>query len=218
MTQASEAAAKVFEERTNEIVSGLFKEFEEAGVKSLKEKETQVERISEKVRMSFEESAAGILDRYRTDIAAQASGQLVEVRETHAKELAAAVEVARLERETRDAEFRESLARTQAEALRQYDDVLRQKSEAWTNEAAQKITEKGELAVASLSRVGEQALRGSFLKMFEQISEAIRQSLAEPPAPEPDSKVMGAAASASSSTASPMMNPGGSGHDSHAEM
>ncbi len=215
LAQASEAAAKVFEERTNDIATGLFKEFEEAGVKSLKEKETQVERISEKVRMSFEESAAGILDRYRTDIAAQASGQLAEVRETHARELAAAVEAARLERETHDNQFRENLARTQAEALRQYEDALHQKSEAWTNEASQKLTENGQMAVATLSRAGEQALRGSFLKMFEQISEAIRQSLAEPPAPETDTKAMGAAASASSSTPPPIANPANSPQDSH---
>jgi hypothetical protein len=217
LAQASDAAAKVFEERTNEIASGLFKEFEEAGVKSLKEKETQVERISEKVRMSFEESAAGILDRYRTDIAAQASGQLAEVRETHARELAAAVEAARLEREAHDKEFRENLARTQAEALRQYADALQQKGEAWANEASQKLAQNGQAAVASLSRAGEQALRGSFLKMFEQISEAIKQSLAEPLAtPDTDTKAMGAAASASSTTPPPMVNPGSTSHDSHA--
>ena len=218
LAQASEASSKVFEERVNGIASGLFKEFEEASVKSLKEKETQVERISEKVRMSFEESAAGILDRYRTDIAAQASGQLAEVREAHARELAAAVEAARIERGARDKEFHENLARTQEEALRQYEEALQQKSEAWGTEAADKLTQNGQIAVASLSRIGEQALRGSFLKMFEQIADAIRQNLAEPAASETDTKAMGAAASGSSSAPPAMINPGGAGHDSHAGM
>jgi hypothetical protein len=215
LAQAADAASVVFEERVNGIASGLFKEFEEAGVKSLKEKETQVERISEKVRMSFEESAAGILDRYRTDIAAQTSGQLAATRETHARELAAAVEAARIEREARDAEFRENLARTRADALRQYEDALQQKSEAWAREAGETLTQNGQAAVASLSRAGEQALRGSFLKMFEQIADAIRQSLAEPVAAEADTKTMGAAAGASSSAPPPIVNPGGAGHDSH---
>jgi hypothetical protein len=218
LAQASEDSSKVFEERVNGIASGLFKEFEEASVKSLKEKETQVERISEKVRMSFEESAAGILDRYRTDIAAQASGQLAEVREAHARELAAAVEAARIEREARDKEFHENLAHTQEEALRQYEEALQRKSEAWASEAADKLTQNGQIAVASLSRIGEQALRGSFLKMFEQIADAIRQNLAEPAASETDTKAMGAAASGPSSAPPSMMNPGGAGHDSHAEM
>jgi hypothetical protein len=219
LAQASEDSSKVFEERVNGIASGLFKEFEEASVKSLKEKETQVERISEKVRMSFEESAAGILDRYRTDIAAQASGQLAEVREAHARELGAAVEAARIEREARDKEFHENLTRTQEEALRQYEEALQKKSEAWANEAAEKLAQNGQIAVASLSRVGEQALRGSFLKMFEQIADAIRQNLAEPIASaETDTRAMGAAASGSSSTPPPMVNPGGAGHDSHAGM
>jgi hypothetical protein len=213
--QAADAASAVFEERVNGIASGLFKEFEEAGVKSLKEKETQVERISEKVRMSFEESAAGILDRYRTDIAAQTSGQLAATRETHARELAAAVEAARIEREAREAEFRENLARTRTEALRQYENALQQKSEAWASEAGDKLTQNGQAAVASLSRAGEQALRGSFLKMFEQIADAIRQSLAEPVAAETDTKTMGAAAGASSSAPPPIVNPSGTGHDSH---
>jgi len=212
--QAGDAASAVFEERVNGIASGLFKEFEQAGVKSLKEKETQVERISEKVRMSFEESAAGILDRYRTDIAAQTSGQLAATRETHERELAAAVQAARNEREARDAESRENLARTRAEALRQYEDALQQKSEAWAREAGEKLTQNGQAAVASLSRAGEQALRGSFLKMFEQIADAIRQSLAEPAAADTDAKTMGAAAGASSPAPPPIVNPG-AGHDSH---
>jgi hypothetical protein len=215
LAQAAEAATHVFEERVNGIASGLFKEFDEAGVKSLKEKETQVERISEKVRMSFEESAAGILDRYRTDIAAQTSGQLAATRETHARELAAAVEAARIEREARDVESRENLARTRADALRQYEDALQQKSEAWAKEAGDKLTQNGQAAVASLSRAGEQALRGSFLKMFEQIADAIRQSLGEPVSAETDPKTMGAAAGASSSAPPPIVNPGGAGHDSH---
>jgi len=216
LAQASDAASKVFEERVNAIASGLFKEFEEAGAKALSEKETQVERISEKVRVNFEESAAGLLDRYRNDIAAQASRQLAEVRETHARELAAAVEAARIERAARDAESRENLARTHEESLRHYEDILQQRNAAWVNEAVDKLNQNGQIAVASLSRFGEQALRGSFLKIFEQIADAIRVSLAEPASANADTKAMGAAASASSSTPPPMVNPGGSGHDSHA--
>jgi hypothetical protein len=216
LAQASDAASKVFEERVNAIASGLFKEFEEAGAKALAEKETQVERISEKVRVNFEESAAGLLDRYRNDIAAHASQQLAEVRETHARELAAAVEAARLERAARDTESRENLARTHDEALRQYEETLQQRHEAWVNEAVDKLNQNGQIAVASLSRFGEQALRGSFLKIFEQIADSIRVSLAEPAGTNPEPKAMGAAASASSSAPPPMVNPSGAGHDSHA--
>ena len=216
LAQASDAASKAFEERVNALASGLFKEFEEAGAKALSEKETQVERISEKVRVNFEESAAGLLDRYRNDIAAQASRQLAEVRETHARELAAAVEAARLERAARDSESRENLARTHDEALRQYEDTLQQRNEAWVNEAVEKLNQNGQIAVASLSRFGEQALRGSFLKIFEQIADAIRVSLSEPATANADTKAMGAAASASTSAPPPMVNPSGAGHDSHA--
>ncbi|HUJ81005.1 MAG TPA: hypothetical protein VLW83_03925, partial [Candidatus Acidoferrales bacterium] len=215
LAQASDAASKVFEERVNALASGLFKEFEEAGAKALSEKETQVERISEKVRVNFEESAAGLLDRYRNDIAAQASRQLAEVRETHARELAAAVEAARLERAVRDAESRENLSRTHDESLRQYEYTLQQRNAAWVNEAVEKLNQNGQIAVASLSRFGEQALRGSFLKIFEQIADAIRVSLAEPASANADTKAMGAAASASSSAPPPMVNPSGAGHDSH---
>ncbi|MGA8072241.1 MAG: hypothetical protein WB995_02125, partial [Candidatus Acidiferrales bacterium] len=216
LAQASDAASKVFEERVNAIASGLFKEFEEAGAKALSEKETQVERISEKVRVNFEESAAGLLDRYRNDIAAQASRQLAEVRETHARELAAAVEAARIERAARDTESHENLARTHDEALRQYEDTLQQRNEAWVNEAVEKLNQNGQIAVASLSRFGEQALRGSFLKIFEQIADAIRVSLSEPATANTDTKAMGAAASASTSAPPPMVNPSAAGQDSHA--
>ena len=216
LAQASDTASKVFEERVNALASGLFKEFEEASEKALSEKETQVERISEKVRVNFEESAAGLLDRYRNDIAAQAARQLAEVRETHARELAAAVEAARIERAARDAESRENLARTHDEALRHYEDTLQQRNAAWVNEAIEKLNQNGQIAVASLSRFGEQALRGSFLKIFEQIADAIRASLGEPPSANADTKAMGTAASASSSAPPPMVSPGGAQHDSHA--
>lgn len=223
LANAAEAAAKNFEERVNSIASSLFKEFEEASAKSLSEKETQVERISEKVRVNFEESAAGLLDRYRTDVSNHAAAQLAEAREAHARELAAAVEAGRLERGHRDAEWRESLERAHEEALHHYEDALTQKNQAWVNDAVQKLEQNGQAAVASLSHFGEQALRGSFLKIFEQIAETIRQSLTEPTPgdgssdPPADTKAMGAAASASSSAPPPIVNPGGSaGHDSHA--
>ena len=218
LANASDAASKTFEERVNAITTGLFREFEEASSKSLSEKEAQVERISEKVRVNFEESAAGLLERYRTNIAEQATSQLAEAREAHARELATAVEAGRLERNTRDVEWRESLERVHEEALRHYEDGLIQKNEAWVNDAVQKLDQSGQAAVASLSHFGEQALRGSFLKIFEEIAAAIRQSLSESSAggPNSDTKAMGAAASASSSAPPPMVNPGGTTHDSHA--
>jgi hypothetical protein len=216
LAQASEAASKTFEERVSAIASGLFKEFEDASAKTLAEKETQVDRISEKARLSFEESAAALIARYHADLAAQASAQIAEVREAHAKELAAGIEAARLDREARETEVRGNLAHAHEEGLRNYEDLLQQKNENWANEAVHKLNENGQIAVASLSRFGEQALRGSFLKIFEQIADAVRQSLSEP-ASAGDTRAMGAAASASS-PAPPIVNPSTPQHDTHAGM
>ncbi len=217
LAQASDSAAKAFEERVSAIGAGLSKQFEDASAKALSEKETQVEQISEKVRASFEESARALLERYRTELAAQTSSQMVEMRDAHARELSAAIEAARIDREGRDAASRENLSRSHEDALRDYEDMLRQKHEAWADEAVQKLNQNGQIAVASLSRFGEQALRGSFLKIFEQIADAVRQSLGEPASPATaDTKAMGAAASASSSAPPSLVNPGGAQHDTRA--
>jgi hypothetical protein len=56
---------------------------------------------------------------------------------------------------------------------------LQSASDVWINAAVQKLNQNGDTAVAALSRSGEQALRGSFVRIFEQITETVRQAVSE---------------------------------------
>jgi hypothetical protein len=145
----------------------------------LNEKCTQVERISEKIRENFEAAASILVDRFRDQIAAHSEQKLHEAQEMHARELATAVEAGRIERESQAQEWNERLANANDENLRRYEDQLQSASDVWINAAVQKLNQNGDTAVAALSRSGELALRGSFLRIFEQITETIRQSVAE---------------------------------------
>jgi len=214
LSQASDAAAKSFEERVSAIAVALQKQFEETGAKAIAEKESEVERISEKVRANFDEVAAALMERYRAELGEQAASQLAEMREAHARELATAVEASRVQRESHENEARQNISRAHDEALRDYQDLLQQKHQEWVNDSVEKLNQNGQIAVASLSRFGEQALRSSFLKIFEQIADAVRQNMSEPSSTNGDTKAMGAAAGAAPP---PMMNPSAQ-HDAHAGM
>ncbi|MFZ0877923.1 MAG: hypothetical protein WA002_00385 [Candidatus Acidiferrales bacterium] len=214
--RAAATAASGFEEQIGASSSKTLRMFSESNDALLAEKEGQVLRISDRVRENFEAAAAILLDRFRDQISAHGEDKIAEARDVHSRELAAAVEAARIERDAQAQDWYGRLARANEELLRKYEDQLHDTNEVWMNAAVQKLDENGQLAVASLSLSGEQALRGSFLKIFEQIAETIRQSVAQNAESASDTKAMAAGASSSSAAPAPLVNPGNGPQETHA--
>jgi hypothetical protein len=217
LERAAVLAAAAFEDRAGTSAAGGLRSLSESAEALLNEKSAQVERISEKIRENFEAAAAILVDRLRDQIAAHSEQKLHEARDMHARELATALEAGRIEREAEKAEWGERVARANDESLRRYEDQLQSASDVWINAAVQKLNQNGDAAVAALSRSGEQALRASFLRIFEQVTEGLRQSVAEGAGG--DTKVAAAAAGSAASGSGcggPATSSGSGSQDSHA--
>jgi hypothetical protein len=137
------------------------------------------------MRMNFEHAAGTLLERHRTEMAAYGEQKFAEARDFHSRELAAAVEAARIERDDQVRGWYERLAHANEESLQKYEDQLHGASELWVNVAVDKLNDSGQAALASLTRSSEQALRNSLLKALEEVTDSVRQSIADGPAREP---------------------------------
>jgi hypothetical protein len=181
LEEAANAAASAFEERVRQVAEGAAQKFDESSEASLAERTHQIERAADAIRMNFEHAAGTLLERHRTEMAAYGEQKFAEARDFHSRELVAAVEAARIERDAQARDWYERLARANEESLQKYEDQLHGASELWVNVAVDKLNDSGQATLASLSRSGEQALRNSLLKALEQVAESVRQSITDPP-------------------------------------
>jgi hypothetical protein len=178
----STSAANALAERMERVSDTATRKFSEANDALLAERTNQIDVAANSIRMSFEQSAGALLEKYRTEMAAFSEEKYSEVRDFHSRELAASIEAARIERDAQAREWFERLARANEESLQKFEDQLHGTSDLWVNVAVDKLTENGQAALASLSRAGEQALRSSLLNVLEQIAETVRQSIDVQPA------------------------------------
>jgi len=181
LESASNAMASAFEEGIRQVAESAVQRFNESSDASITERTHQIERGADGMRMNFEHAAGTLLERHRTEMAAYGEQKFAEVRDFHSRELAAAVEAARIERDDQVRDWYQRLAHANEESLQKYEDQLHGASELWVNVAVDKLNDSGQAALASLTRSGEQALRNSLLKALEQVTESVRQSIADPP-------------------------------------
>jgi hypothetical protein len=180
LEDAANASASGFEERVRQVAEIATQKFNEASDSSLAERTHEIERAAGAIRMNFEHGAGTLLERHRTEMAAYGEQKFAEARDFHSRELTAAVEAARIERDAQARDWYERLARANEESLQRYEDQLHGASELWVNVAVDKLNDSGQATLASLARSGEQALRTSLLKALEQVAESVRQSIADP--------------------------------------
>ncbi|HEY4739155.1 MAG TPA: hypothetical protein VIH76_01020 [Candidatus Acidoferrales bacterium] len=177
---AANAMASAFEEGVRQVAESAVQRFNESSDASLTERAQQIERAAEGMRMNFEHAAGNLLERHRTEMAAYGEQKFTEARDFHSRELAAAVEAARIERDDQVRDWYERLARANEESLQKYEDQLHGASELWVNVAVDKLNDSGQTALTALTRSGEQAFRNSLLKALEQVTESVRQSITDP--------------------------------------
>jgi len=179
LSGAATGAATAFAEQVAQISDAAARKFTEANEAWMAERAKEIGRAADSIRMSFEHAAGGLLERYRTEIAAYGEQKFAEARDFHTRELAASVEAARIERDTQTRNWYERLARANEESLQKYEDQLHGASELWVNVAVDKLNDSGQTTLAALSRASEYALRNSLLGVLEQIAETVRQSIGE---------------------------------------
>jgi hypothetical protein len=183
LDQAAEAAAASFGQVIRTISDEQVDQFTSGSVAALKNREQDLQRFSEELLRNLEVGAGTSMDRFHSQMASQLQTNVAEGRSALAAEFAEALDGYRLERDAHDQQWAESLHRASEDAVEKYQDRLQTSGDSWIVSSVRRLNEHGQNVIESLMRSGDQALRDSCAKVFEGLSEMLREHSGDAPAP-----------------------------------
>jgi hypothetical protein len=201
LDEAAEAAAASFGQVVRGISEREVQQFTEATRVAFQEREQSLEAVTQDLLSKFDSNAGVALGQFEAQMASRLEHSLAEGQRAMAAESDAALERHRNERDAHMNEWTEKLKQSSGEASDEFQDRLRATSDAWVATSSRQLYDHGQNVIESLMRSADQALRASCSKLFEGLSEILRetatagsgvvsgftprstQEAAEPPAP-----------------------------------
>ncbi len=210
--KAAEAAAASFGEVIRGISGEEMRQFAETGRAALAERASDLETLAGKALAGIEISAGTLVEQFHGKMAAEADSSMACGRSALAAAFAEAMNEHRAERDAHEKSWAETLEQLSGEASGRYQEHLQTAADSWVVSSVRRLSEHGQNATESLLRSADQALRDSFAKIFDGLSEmlrdraakasgigafipvASREAAAEPPPPHSDAPSTGAMA------------------------
>ena len=183
LDKAAEAAASSFGQILRSISDEQVGQFTSSSHGALKEREQDLQRFAEELLRNLEVGAGTSIDRFHAQMASQLQTNVAEGRSALVAEFALALEGYRAERDAHDKKWAESLNRASDEAVEKYQDRLQTSCDSWIVSSVRRLNEHGQNIIESLMRSGDQALRDSCAKVFDGLSEMLRERLGNAPPP-----------------------------------
>jgi hypothetical protein len=179
LDEAAEAAAASFGQVLRSISEEEVGQFTSSSHRALKEREQDLQRFAEELLRNLEAGAGTSIDRFHAQMASQLHTNIAEGRGALAAEFASAFDGYRTERDAHNREWTESLNRASEEAAEKYHDRLQTTCDSWIVSSVRRLNEHGQNVIESLTRSGDQAMRESCAKIFEGLSEMLRERSAD---------------------------------------
>jgi hypothetical protein len=183
LDRAAEAAAASFGQVLHSESERQTLEFRAATSGIQRQRAEEFDHATQELLHKLDVNAWQSVERFRTTMAEQLDTAVVEGRGALGAEFASALENYRGERETHKQEWIEHLERLSNEATGKYHDKLQTAGDAWVVSSMRRLNEHGQNGIESLLRTADQALRDSFAKVFEGLSELLRDRGANAGAP-----------------------------------
>ena len=180
---AAEAAAASFGQVLRKISEQEVENFAATSRGALAERERELGRAAEQLLQNLEASGQISLDRFRAQMASQMESTVAEGRSALAAESASALDGFRAEREMQQKIWAEDLHRVSEEAAAKHQDRLQTASDSWIVSSVRRLNEHGQDSIEALMRSADQSLRESCAKLFEGLSEMLRDRPAASAAP-----------------------------------
>ena len=171
---AAEAAAASFGQILRSISDEELGQFTSRSHEALEERRHELQGYSDQVVRNLDGSATELMARFQAEMAAQRDANLAQGRTALAAEFASALEGYRLERDAHDKAWADNLDRVGRETAEKYQDRLDAAGDSWIVSSVRRLNEHGQNVIESLMRSADQALRDSCAKLFEGLSEIIR--------------------------------------------
>ena len=180
---AAEAAAASFGQVLRNISEREVENFTASSRGALAERERELGRAAEQLLQNLEASGQISLDRFRAEMASHVESAVAEGRNALATESVSALDAFRAERDAQQKVWTEDLHRLSEEASAKHQERLQTASDSWIVSSVRRLNEHGQDAIESLMRSADQSLRDSCAKLFEGLSEMLREHPASSPSP-----------------------------------
>ncbi len=172
---AAEAAAASFGQILRSISDEEIGQFTSRSHGALEERKQEMLGFTDQLVRNLDETGKTVIDSYQAQMVSQREANLAEGRAALAAEFASALEGYRLERDAHDKAWADNLDRLGQEVAQKYQDRLDAAGDSWTVSSVRRLNEHGQNVIESLMRSADQALRDSCAKLFEGLSEMIRE-------------------------------------------
>jgi DNA anti-recombination protein RmuC len=174
LEDAAAAAAASFGEVLRGISESEVQQFTTASGNALQARTKEFEQSSQQLLRNLESAAGTSLEYFHEQMASELATRTSEGRAALAAEFAAALSGYRAERDSHQEEWLASLEQMSNEAASQFQERLQTTGDSWVLSSVRRLNEHGQDAVESLMRSADQSLRDSCAKLFEGLSEMLR--------------------------------------------
>ena len=174
-----EAAAETAARSFGEIVRGISdQEIDFLGQRSraaVQDRAQEFERTSTELLGNLETSARGSLEQFHAQFGAHFESRIAQGRSALASEFSSAMDGYRTERDAHEQHWSAKLNELTEEAEGKYQERLDKAADSWSVSSVRRLNEHGQNVIESLMRSADQTLRDSFAKIFDGMSEMLRE-------------------------------------------
>ena len=174
-----EAAAETAARSFGEIVRGISdQEIDFLGQRSraaVQDRAQEFERTSTELLGHLETSARGSLEQFHAQFGAHFESRIAQGRSALASEFSSAMDGYRTERDAHEQHWSAKLDELTEEAEGKYQERLDKAADSWSVSSVRRLNEHGQNVIESLMRSADQTLRDSFAKIFDGMSEMLRE-------------------------------------------
>jgi hypothetical protein len=172
---AAEAAAASFGQVIRDVADRETQQFTETSRSALADRARELESLTGERLNKFQGQAAASMDQLQARMASELDASVARGRDALAAEFAKAADNFRIERESREAAWIESALRLSDEAAAKFQERLQTAADSWAVSSVRRLNERGQTSVETLLHSADQALRDSFARVFENLSETLRE-------------------------------------------
>jgi hypothetical protein len=174
LDRAAEAAAASFGQVLHSESERQTTEFRASTSGIQRERVQEFDRTTQELLHKLDVNAWQSLESFRTQMAGHLETAVIEGRGALAAEFTSALENYRAERDAHKQQWIEHLERLSDDVTGKYREKLETSGDAWVVSSMRRLNEHGQNGIESLLRAADQALRDSFAKVFEGLSEMLR--------------------------------------------
>ncbi len=174
MERAAEAAAASFGQVLHSESERQTVEFRASTAGIQRERVEEFEHTTQDLLHKLEVNAWSSMESFRTRMSEQLESAVSDGRGALRTEFSSALENYQAERETHREQWAEHLERLSGEATGRFQEKLQTAGDTWIASSVRRLNEHGQNGIESLLKSADQSLRDSFAKVFEGLSEMLR--------------------------------------------